>query len=383
MRNVSLLLTILFAASATYAAAPTREQLTTTLQDLAKSKETELQLKKRLEATERDMEKMRARAAKLADALQSSEERVSKQEDALARANADFAAKRLEFESRKSDYADTVVNLLRMRQLPATAFASSSEDTQALLRTAAVLEKTNEAIAAKARRLRSDMETMKALQGIAKAQDTTTRAEQARLKIEREKLARELVGRQELQAKLSADHARAEERVAELSRTSKSLQELIDKLAEEEKKDLSPKSTAKLRDFEGKKGSLKTPVNGTVLHRFGEKQNGNSTYRGMVFKTRASATVVAPYDGEVVFTGPFRDYGKMVLMKHKSGYISMIAGLGKINTQLGQTAIRGEPIGQMPESGSLEAYVELRGNDAKPIDPADWFANVVNQTAQQ
>lgn len=380
--NVAILLSI-FVANPAFAAPAPREQLSSTLQDLAKTRETEQQLKKRLDAAEREMEKMRERAATLADALQSSETRVSRQEAALERANADYAGKRLEFESRKADYAATILSMLRMRNLPATAFAASSEDTQQLLRTAAVLEKTNTAIANKAKRLRSDMDEMKKLQGIAKVQDATTRAEQEKLKLEREKLARELVGRQQVQAKLSADHARAEEKVAELSRTSKSLQELIDKLAEEEKKEITPKPTTKMRDFEGKKGSLKTPVNGTILHRFGDKQNGNGTYRGMVFKTRASATVVAPYDGRVVFTGPFRDYGKMVLIKHKNGYISLIAGLGRVNADVGQAAIRGEPIGSMPESGSLEAYVELRGSDAKPIDPADWFANVVSQTAQQ
>lgn len=374
---------LLMAAPAFAAAPPTRAQLNTTLQDLARSKETELQLKKRLEATEREMEKMRERAADLAEALQQSETRVSKQEDVLEKANNDYTAKRNEFESRKADYAATVLSLLRMRNLPTTAFAASSKDTEQLLRTAAVLEKTNEAIAAKAKRLRADMDAMKKLQATAKLQSDATRTEQARLKIEREKLSRELDQRQQLQEKLSADHARAEEKVAELSRNSKSLQELIDKLAEEEKKVAATKPANKLRDFDGKKGSLKTPVNGAVIHRFGEKQNGNGTYRGMVFKTRPSATVVAPYDGEVVFTGPFRDYGKMLLIKHKNGYISLIAGLGKINASLGQAAIRGEPIGVMPESGSLEAYVELRGGDAKPIDPADWFANVVSRTAQQ
>ena len=102
----------------------------------------------------------------------------------------------------------------------------------------------------------------------------------------------------------------------------------------------------------------------------------------MVFKGRANATVVAPFDGEVVFTGPFRDYGNMVLIKHKNGYISLIAGLGKVDTGLNQTASRGEPIGTMPASGNGEAYVELRDADAKPIDPSDWFANVGGKLAQ-
>ncbi len=382
MRTRSLILAAAFFALSAQAEPAPREQLNTTLKDLARSKETEIELKKRLAAAEREMETMRTRATNLAEALQASEARVTHQEEALAKANAAYAQKRHEFEERKAEYATTVLSMLRMRTLPATSFASSREDNAQLLRTASVLQKTNTAIAAKAARLKADMDDVKQLQGIAKARDASTRSEQAKLKTEREKLARELTERQKVQAKLTADHARAEAKVLALSRSSKSLQELIGKLAEEEKSPLAPKSTAKLRDFGSKKGSLKTPVGGTILHRFGEKQDANGTYRGMVFKTRANATVVAPYDGEIVFTGPFRDYGKMVLIKHKNGFISLIAGLGKISANLNQAAIRGEPIGTMPDAGDLEAYIELRDPSAKPIDPADWFANVVATSAQ-
>ena len=368
-----------------HAEAP-QQQLNTTLNNLAKSKENEASLKKKIEDTEREMERMRDRATALAERLQVSERRTSNEEDALAKVNAAYAQKRKEFDERKADYITTIMSMLRMRQMPPTAMFSSTDDTQKLLRTASVLEKTNSAVAAKAARLRADMDQLRGLQSDAKARDASTKAEQAKLSAEQANLAKELAARQQLQAKLNADHAAAEAKVAELSRQSQSLQELIGKLAEEEKAQAktqtAPKQTAKLRAFEGKKGSLRAPVEGEVIHRFGEHQNANGTYRGIVFKARPGATVVSPYDGEIVFTGPFRDYGNMVLIKHKNGFISLIAGLGKVSASLNQAAIRGEPIGTMPVGGNGEAYVELRDTDAKPIDPADWFANVVGKSAQ-
>lgn len=384
MRALSLIAVALIAFGAS-AEAP-QQQLNATLATLAKSKETEAQLKKRLDAAEKEMQAMRERSTGLAERLQVSERRVSAEEDALAKVNADYAAKRKELEDRKADYTATVMSLLRMRKLPPTAMFSSSEDTQKILRTASVLEKTNAAVAAKAAKLRADMGQIKKLQSDAKVRDASTKAEQARLRIEQENLARELDERQKIQKKLSADHARAEEKVAELSRASKNLQDLLSKLDQErksqEKSQTAPIQTAKLRNFEGRKGSLKAPVAGEVIHRFGERKNANETYRGMVFKARSGGSVVAPYDGEVVFTGPFRDYGNMVLIKHKNGFISLIAGLGKVTTSLNQAAIRGEPIGTMPATGTGEAYVELRDSDAKPIDPADWFGNVTATAAQ-
>lgn len=380
--TLAVALFALLAATAQAAPEKPREQLKNTLQDLEKSKADEAALKKKLDATETEMADMRERASTLAEQLQDTERRVTSEEAALDEANTQLSVKRQEFEARKQEYADTIRSLLALHSLPPTAMFTGEDNTATLMRTASVLEKTNEAVASKAARLRADIAEMKSLRANAKKRDAMTREQKAKLKREQIKLDKEIEARQALQKKLSADHARAEARVAELSRTSKSLQELIDKLEAERKAAPPPKQTAKLRDFADKKGSLRMPVAGAVLHRFGEKQGANGTYRGMVFKARPGATVVAPYDGEIAFTGPFRDYGNMVMIKHKNGYISLIAGLGKINTSLDQAAIRGEPIGSMPENGKAEAYVELRDSSAKPIDPADWFANVIAKSSQ-
>ncbi len=355
-----------------------QQQLDMTLQDLARSKETETQLKKKMEATEKEMAAMRARSAGIAERLQISERRLTTSEETLAQVNADVATKKREFENRKADYIKTVMSLIRMHRLPPTAMFSSGEGTEKMLQTASVLEKTNQAVAEKATRLRGDIAELKHLQADAKAREDATHTEKAALRIDQENLARELTARQTLQAKLNADHSRAEIKVAELSHNASSLQDLIGKLNENEKQQIKEPTAPKpkLRDFTASKGSARAPVAGQVIHRFGDKQNANATYHGIVFKARPGATVVSPYDGEIVFTGPFRDYGNMVLIKHKNGYISLIAGLGKVNATLNQAAIRGEPIGTMPDSGTGETYVELRDSDAKPIDPGDWFANV-------
>ncbi len=370
-----------FAALSAQAEAP-QQQLNATLDNLQKTRETEADLKKKLGDTEREMDGIRERSAGIAERLQISERRVTSQEAALAAVNEQVAQKRAEFEARKSDYSKTVLSLLRLHTLPPTSMFATGNDSEQLLETASILEKTNQAVAQKAAQLRADIAQLHTLQNDAKARDAATQAEKATLKSEQENLAKELAQRQKLQARLNADHRQAEAKVVELSHQSQSLQELIGKLAENEKaeaKVAAAKPMPRLRNFDGKKGSARAPVAGEVIHRFGDKQNANASYHGMVFKARPGATVVAPYDGEIVFTGPFRDYGNMVLIKHKNGYISLIAGLGKVDTALNQAAIRGEPIGTMPDSGPEEAYVELRDADAKPIDPANWFANVVSK----
>lgn len=382
MRRLALCLLPLLLTVGTHAQVP-QQQLSNTLQILARTRQDEAGLRKKLAASEQDMQRLRERSAQMAERLQINERRVSAEENALAEVSAEYAKKRNAFEARKADYSATILSLLRLRNLPQTVIFSSPDDTRQLLRTASVLEKTNAALAAKTTRLRNDMAQITRLQRDAATRDKRTRAEESLLKKAQNNLARELAARQKLQSRLNADYVRTAERVETLSRESQSLQELIGKLAEEEKKHPPAAKAASLRSFSGRKGSMRTPVNGEIIHRFGERKNANETYRGIVFRARSGAAVVAPYDGKIAFTGPFRDYGNMVLIKHDNGYISLISGLGHISVSLNQAAIRGEPIGSMPESSDVQAYVELRGSDAKPIDPANWFANVVGKSAHR
>jgi septal ring factor EnvC (AmiA/AmiB activator) len=208
MRKLSIIcISLCFAHAAT--AQVSAQQLNTTLENLNKSKETEAQLKQRLAESARELEAIRARAASIGERLQTSEQRVTSEEEALAKVNSQVAQKREEFDARKQDYIKTVLSLLRLRNLPPTAVFSAGEDAQALLRTASLLEKTNQAVAQKAARLRGDITQLKKLQTDAKLRDASTRAEKATLRREQETLARELASRQKLQTQLSADHERA------------------------------------------------------------------------------------------------------------------------------------------------------------------------------
>ena len=94
-----------------------------------------------------------------------------------------------------------------------------------------------------------------------------------------------------------------------------------------------------------------------------------------MIETPASAGVVAPYDGEVVYAGLFRDYGKMVILRHSGDYHTLLSGMESINVSPGQNLLEGEPIGAMGKSsddGKPKLYVEMR-KSGKAIDPMAWF----------
>lgn len=375
MRWRNVMPVVLLMAGMAHAEEP-QEKLDATLKSLASVKEDAAAIKEKLEATRKESERLQQSATVLAEQLQNSEQRVSGEESRYGDLSDQLATKQREFDARTSMYAETIASMLRMRSIPPTAILANPEDMRELLRTAGVLEEVNAALVARAEQLKGEMAALKSLKStVAKSKDSLSR-ERTTLEQAQKKLAAELAERQKVQQMLLKDHAAAIAKMAELSRQSQSLQELITKL-EKSRNRMEVASQTSLQHLPppSAKGSWKLPVAGNVIHRFGERRNANETWRGLLLGARSGGTVVAPSPGEVVFTGPFRDYGRMLLIKHKDRRITLLAGLGSISVALNQQVARGEPVGAMDNTGRPELYLELR-EDGKPVDPADWYANL-------
>ncbi len=129
-----------------------------------------------------------------------------------------------------------------------------------------------------------------------------------------------------------------------------------------------PKAFAKLR------GRLMLPAKGRRIGRFGESTGFGPRAQGITLRTRRGAQVVAPYDGQVVFAGPFRDYGLILIISHGGGYHSLLAGLAKLQAVVGQTMLMGEPVGVMGGDDKRSLYVELR-RKGTAINPNPWWSS--------
>ncbi len=129
-----------------------------------------------------------------------------------------------------------------------------------------------------------------------------------------------------------------------------------------------------LKAFPTKRVGLAPPVIGTLLIRFGDAAPDGSSSHGVIFETQPEAQIVAPHDGQIVFRGPFRGYGEILIMEHRGGYHTLLAGLGRTDVVVGQWLLAGEPVGvtESPTSGKARLYVELRRN-GRPIDPWPWI----------
>jgi septal ring factor EnvC (AmiA/AmiB activator) len=135
--------------------------------------------------------------------------------------------------------------------------------------------------------------------------------------------------------------------------------------------------------FDTVKGTLPMPAQGKRLKHFGEADDQGGTVKGISLQTRGEARITAPSDGWVVYAGPFRSYGQLLIINAGGGYHILLAGMSRIDVSLGQFVLAGEPIAVMGtfalanqggnDSSRPVLYVEFR-KDGRPIDPDPWWA---------
>lgn len=148
----------------------------------------------------------------------------------------------------------------------------------------------------------------------------------------------------------------------------------------------NPARIAPAMPFVEAKGLLPLPVAGVRLKDFGASDGVGGVEKGLTIATRMGAQVTAPADGWVVYAGPFRSYGQLLIINAGGGYHVLMAGMDRITVDLGQFVLAGEPVAVMGSgsraanaaSGQPQLYVEFR-KDGVSIDPAPWWAATDSQ----
>ena len=136
--------------------------------------------------------------------------------------------------------------------------------------------------------------------------------------------------------------------------------------------------------FTATRGHLHLPVNGVRIREFGGSDGAGGTQKGLSIASHGGAQITSPCDGWVVYAGPFRSYGQLLILNAGGGYHVLLAGMERISVDLGQFVLTGEPVAVMGSGSQVSAavatrpkqpvlYVEFR-KDGTPIDPGPWWA---------
>jgi septal ring factor EnvC (AmiA/AmiB activator) len=196
-------------------------------------------------------------------------------------------------------------------------------------------------------------------------------------------LADQATSLRDLIARMEAENATAAKAAAEAAKaTEVAKADTGDKAADSlgDSGRLTPKVA-----FANTKGLLPMPANGTEIKAFGDPDGLGGKAQGISLATREGAQVSSPSDGWVVYSGPFRSYGQLLIINAGDGYHVLLAGMERIDVQLGQFVLAGEPVAVMASTRLASAgavnvgvtqpvlYIEFR-KDGASIDPAPWWA---------
>jgi septal ring factor EnvC (AmiA/AmiB activator) len=137
--------------------------------------------------------------------------------------------------------------------------------------------------------------------------------------------------------------------------------------------------------FAQAKGMLPMPAAGTIAKPFGAADGYGGAEKGISIAVRPRAVVASPTDGTIKFSGPYRSWGHLLIIDAGGGYYVILAGMEKVNVDIRQFVLAGEPVGEMGDANVRTAaaialgathpllYVEFR-KDGASIDPAPWWA---------
>ena len=358
--------------------------------------EAEERLKAEIAALGEDRRRLNQSLIDTAGRVRAVEGRISAAEGRLKSLDSDEERIQRSLAGRRAVIAEVLAVLQRIGRRPPPALLVRPEDALAAVRTAMLLGAVLPEMRAETEVLAADLTELVRLRGeIRKERDMLAR-DFAALAEERRRMTLLVEERQRRQTEAEKALAAERERAAALAKQVGSLQELIAKLeqaAAAARSQAQPAGPSRPGDsgrltpavaFASAKGALPLPVSGVRVREYGAPDGFGGTEKGMLVATRNGAAVTAPCDGWVVYAGPFRSYGQLLILNAGDGYHVLLAGMDRISVDLGQFVLTGEPVAvmgagpQVPAAAAIGTsqpvlYVEFR-KDGVPIDPSPWWA---------
>ncbi len=341
---------------------------------MAANKQKQAALAAAAAALARETANLQASLVQRAAAVQAAEKELTQIEETLTALEEARRAKADELTSKRKSLQDSLAALERLAMTPPGA-AFIDEDPLDIARGSLLLRYAVPELQRRASVLAGDLAQMDALAREIQGRRARAQSVETALERDRQQVAELLKRKGDLQHQTASQAAAAQARGEKLASQAKDLRELLEKLASEKTQTAAIPPPANVRPFPAQPASLVSPVSGQLVGRFGAPDPAaGSTAKGIYLETRPGATVVAPFDGQVLFRGPFRSYGEILIIQHDGGYHSLLAGLAPTECVFGQLVLAGETGGRIvpPPGGDPKLYMELR-HDGHPIDPVPWL----------
>lgn len=326
---------------------------------------------------------------------------------------------RVSLAARRDVLAEVLGALQRMGLNPPPAILVKPEDALSSVRSAILLGAVVPELRQQTDKLLADLKEQTRVTASIEAERTRLTAAVGEQTAEKKRLSMLLEAKQKLEADTWTAMVAEKQRSQALAAKAGSLKELIasleadksrkaadavkageQKAADGDKPDADTTASTELASlpvpernrltasapFSALQGQVALPVTGKIKRRFGADDGNGAVMLGDMVATQSGAIVTAPADGNVLYAGPFRSYGQLLILNAGDGYHVVLAGMSRISVASGQSVLAGEPVGAMGEArvastsaskngnATPELYVEFR-KDGKPVDPTPWWAD--------
>jgi murein hydrolase activator len=393
------------------ARAARQAELDAVTRDMALTEERQAELRAEIAALDKDKATLNETLLGTGRRVQALEAEIDRTEQRMRALTNNEAAIRASLAERRGVLAEVLAALQRMGHRPPPAILVRPEDALASVRSAILLGAVVPSLRGAAERLTVDLRQLIALRAEIRRERDRLEADATALAEDRIRI-RLLMEEKRQQRSASAEALEEEKNRSEaLADQATSLRDLIalmekeiaasarakleaekatiaNERAPDGKRPTSLGSAGRLAPavaFSDARGLLPQPVNGRQIKGFGDPDELGARAQGISLATRPNAQVNSPADGWVVYAGPFRSYGQLLIINAGGGYHVLLAGMERIDVQLGQFVLAGEPVAEMstPQLASAGAeamgatqpvlYIEFR-KDGTSIDPAPWWA---------
>jgi len=373
-----------------------------------KASELEQKLKAEIAAIGQDRTKLNQQLIGIAAQVRDVETKIADTEGRLRPLDARELQIRASLETRRDEISEVLAALQRAGRRAPPALFVRPEDALQSLRTAMLLGSVVPEMRARAAKLASDLGELVTLRkNIAEERDRLA-VDRDKLKDDSTRLAALVQERQKQQVDTEKNMEAERQRAIALSKQTETLQDLIAKMEQDVKAAAKAAAAAELKGtptalngkpdlgalknpgrlspaiaFASAKGLLPLPVNGSRIRGFGSSDGVGGQEKGISIATRPGAQVTTPCDGWVVYSGPFRSYGQLLILNAGGGYHVLIAGMERISVTIGQFVLTGEPVATMGTTSQVASilaapssqpvlYIEFR-KDGTPIDSGPWW----------
>lgn len=402
MRRALILLGISIAFSA--GAVPTQDDLRRIESRIREERQVQQESQRKAAELSGEVNSVQKQMVQLARTIQEKEESLStlEQKQKQTRARQEELEKRLSLTDKQLVQLVTGMQTLALRP-PELVFMNPALPVD-MVRSQILMRHSLPVIGGINRQTRSDLAELSQVRSDLQRQIVQIRAARTQLAEKSGQMDRLLQQKSLLQAQYQASQNQARERVQALASQASDLKDLLARLEAEQKRQEEQRRQEQMRvtqaavqrmnrarpsfrmpasgtlltsrpgapgGFARAYGRLAYPVRGEITQKFGETTLSGAHTKGMTITGRPRAQVISPFDGTILFAGPFKNYGQLVIIDNGDNYLTLFAGMDRINPVVGQEVLAGEPIGQMRENRP-DLYIEIRKN-GQPVDPEPWF----------